>query len=540
MRPGGHPLGENGSKLPHSKVGADVLLPMFLAAGCFALRLAFLGRYPEGWDSINFLLALRRFDLTEGQPHFPGYPVYIFVGSLFQRLLRQDVAALLVAGCLFSSLALLPLYRLSSRLFAPGVATGACLLFVANPLLFLEAEKLFSDAFALLFLVAAVGFTEEATRAGGVSESDARRTATRAGYLAGVSAGLMLGVRVSLWPFVLSMALWLWLRRAEQPGPPLRALVHGGIHGVGVWLIPLLALTNLPSLAAAGADHVRGHFTQWGETAVTQQDPFTRLIAFCWDLGPNGLGLWWPDTDGFRLLTTLLVAVSLGQYGRVHRLGHSTRFLLAFTLPYAVWVFLGQNLANPRHVLPLVALLLPALAAGLLSIAQDRVPAKLVDFEECPPKDRRPPRRSFALSLLRFATRPGRERFGAALCGLLVAAWAITALPLVEQNRSTPPTRVALVSFVRDRYESERTAVVCWNSARFFDYMAPGWLERVVSSVEDGSRLAGRSGVVLVLSDMPRIQAVRQRFPLRPIRSFSRNRYVHNYLHRVTLYELAR
>jgi hypothetical protein len=429
--------------------------------------------------------------------------VYIFVGWLFHQLLREEVAALLVAGCLFSSLAILLLYRLSSRLFAPRVATGACLLFIANPLLFLEAEKLFSDAFALLFLVAAIDFTEEAARAGGAA-SGFRRAAVRAGYLAGVSAGLMLGVRLSLWPFVLSMALWLWLRRFENPQLPLRALVHGGIHGVGVWLIPLLALTDLRSMAAAGADHVRGHFTQWGETAVTHQDLFTRLVAFCWDLGPNGLGLWWPDAGGFRLLATFLVVVALSQYVRVHRLGYATRLLLVFALPYAVWVFLGQNLANPRHVLPLVALLLPALAAGLL------------------------------------ASHSGRAPLGAALCGLLVAVWTITALSLVELNRRSPPTRVALVSYVRDRYSPEQTAVVCWNSARFFGYMAPGWVERVAPSVEEGTRLAGRDGVVLVLSDMPGFEELQRRFALRPVRRFSRSRYVHNYLHQVALYELAR
>jgi 4-amino-4-deoxy-L-arabinose transferase-like glycosyltransferase len=198
----------------------SLLIPFLLAAGCFALRLAFLGRYPEGWDSINFLLALRRYDLTEGQPHFPGYPVYLFVGWLFHRLLRQDVSALLVAGCLFSSLALLPLYRLTSRLFAPRIAVGACLLYIANPLLFLEAEKVFSDAFALLFLVAVADFTEAATRTGSLEEGEGRRAATRAGYLAGFSAGLMLGVRLSLWPIVLSAALWLWWRRRAAPSSP--------------------------------------------------------------------------------------------------------------------------------------------------------------------------------------------------------------------------------------------------------------------------------------------------------------------------------
>nr|WP_232467183.1 hypothetical protein [Anoxybacillus flavithermus] len=35
------------------------------------------------WDEVDFALALDRYDLLAMQPHFPGYPYFIFGGCLF-------------------------------------------------------------------------------------------------------------------------------------------------------------------------------------------------------------------------------------------------------------------------------------------------------------------------------------------------------------------------------------------------------------------------------------------------------------------------
>lgn len=512
-----------------------------LAVLCFATRLAFLGRYPEGWDSINFLLALRDYDLAAGQPHFPGYPVYIFAGRLVHLLLADETAALLVAGAFFGSLAVIPLCRLVARLFNRRVAVAVGLFYIANPLLFLEAEKIFSDAFSLFFLLAAADFAEEATAP---KARDARRT-TRAGYLAGLFAGLTLGARLSSFPCVLSLAAWLtWAERGVAFGtvlsarghrrllgapvlvranprlpdapPSVRqstehrrqstasAAVHGAVHGVGVWLIPLLWITGVQPFLEAGREHLSGHFAEWGGTVWTRGDPGVRLLAFVWALAANGLGAWWPDAPWPRLLTTLLLVIAIAGYVGRYARTRATAFLFLLTAPYALWVYLGQNLENPRHVLPLVALLLPVIAAG---------------FAALPPE------------------RCGRAGQAAALVALVIA-WTATAIPLVRENRETPPTRVQMVDYLRGRFEPRQSAVVCWNSARHFDYLAPEWSNRTAGSVEEGIALAGRGGVVLLVSDLPDFDVVRRSRTLRLLTTFRRGRYVHNYLHTLSLYSL--
>jgi hypothetical protein len=448
-----------------------------------------LGRWPEGWDSVNFLLALREFDVPAGQPHFPGYPVYVLAGRLLLPLTQDPTSALILAGCVGSSLAIWPLHRLTSRLFGARAALAAGLLAIASPFLFLEAEKLFSDAFALLFVALMADQVSEATAA---ARTDPRRS-TRAGYLAGLSGGLLLGVRLSAAPLVAGAVLWTAVAAAGGRRGLLKAATHGGIHGVGAWMLPLLLLTGPRALWAAGGDHLAGHFTEWGGSATTAPG-WGRLLAFLWDLGPNGLGLWWPDAPLYRLAATLLVPLSLVIGIRRHPKVPAVAYLATLSLPYALWVFVGQNLENPRHVLPLVLLLLPLLGAGA-----SRSPV---------------------------------------LLAALLFAWGGTAIPLVLANRGTPPTRCQLLAYLAKGEIPEGSTIVCWNSARFIDWGAPRWSGRVVGSIEEAAVLSP-TGAILVLSDLPEFPALlRGRDSLRPIVTFRRDRYVHNFLHELTLYRL--
>jgi hypothetical protein len=55
-----------------------VIILAVLVVICMATRLMFMGTHLEGWDSIDFALGLHDYDIAHYQPHFPGYPVYMF------------------------------------------------------------------------------------------------------------------------------------------------------------------------------------------------------------------------------------------------------------------------------------------------------------------------------------------------------------------------------------------------------------------------------------------------------------------------------
>ncbi|HLG29889.1 MAG TPA: glycosyltransferase family 39 protein, partial [Candidatus Brocadiales bacterium] len=115
-----------------------------------------MGNYLEGWDDVDFALALHDYDISRYQPHFPGYPVYIFFCWLVSKISSNDVLALTLPGSIFGALTILPLYSLAKEMFSREAAFVTALLFIVNPLCWLQSERPTSDSMGLFFLVLSV------------------------------------------------------------------------------------------------------------------------------------------------------------------------------------------------------------------------------------------------------------------------------------------------------------------------------------------------------------------------------------------------
>lgn len=485
--------------LPHS-AGRNGLFRWSLALLALlsvSLRWAFRGRWLEGWDSVNFALGVQNFDPLHHQPHFPGYPVYIAAAQLFHALGADPVTALALTSAIGGGLAVVPLALLAREVFGFRVALLSGLLFAVNPLLWLEAEKIYSDSFGLLLLLSTV-----AAMAFGYAKG-------RGFYLSGVLMGLTLGVRLSYFPFLLPLFAACF---RSTPGANVLRVLNGGVLGVGLWALPLLLQFPSTALLQAGGSHAEGHFNEWGGSVVTDPDGFSRAFQFLWNVGPNGLGFWWPDAPqpAARALLTLIALPALVR-GLVllRAAGWLMPFLWA-TLPYGAWVFLGQNLTSVRHVMPLVALALPVLAAGLIA----------------------------PLPATRTANGPlrkGAQHLAALACLLLSFG---VALPLAAGHSRQPPTRVQAADYLKSQYDPRTTRLLTWNSARVLEWYAPEWRQRILGAVPvdlpEGER-------VLALSDYPKLDALRQAgYELKLIRRFERSRYLHTWFYRLDLYEVQR
>ena len=58
---------------------SDVIAVVSLFGLTLITRLPFSGAILYHWDSINFALALEHFDVALGQPHIPGYLLYVLL-----------------------------------------------------------------------------------------------------------------------------------------------------------------------------------------------------------------------------------------------------------------------------------------------------------------------------------------------------------------------------------------------------------------------------------------------------------------------------
>jgi len=105
-----------------------------LVAATGLTRFAFRSHYLYDIDSVNFALALKRFDPSVHQPHPPGYFLYVCLGRLVNLIFHDANAALVAIGIIFSCGAAAMIYVLADNWFGRNAALFAGLIFVFSPL----------------------------------------------------------------------------------------------------------------------------------------------------------------------------------------------------------------------------------------------------------------------------------------------------------------------------------------------------------------------------------------------------------------------
>src|SRR5688500_14519792 len=110
--------------------------PLAIAVGlglmASLVRVPFVRETPINWDSVQFVLALSRFDLHDHQPHPPGYILYVLAGRALNVLFGDPGLALSYLSVGASALAVPLIYRLALHIFEDeAVALGSALLLMA-------------------------------------------------------------------------------------------------------------------------------------------------------------------------------------------------------------------------------------------------------------------------------------------------------------------------------------------------------------------------------------------------------------------------
>jgi hypothetical protein len=115
--------------LSRQKLDCSVLI------GAVALtRYLFRSHYLYDLDSVNFALAIGRFDPAVHQPHPPGYFLYVCLGRLVNALFHDPNAALVAISIAASCGAAAMIYLLADEWFGTQAARFAGALFLVSPL----------------------------------------------------------------------------------------------------------------------------------------------------------------------------------------------------------------------------------------------------------------------------------------------------------------------------------------------------------------------------------------------------------------------
>ena len=206
---------------------------VLLVCAVAATRIAFRSHFLYDLDSVNFALALKRFDPSVHQPHPPGYFLYVLIGKLVDRLIQDPNSALVAISVAASCGAAWMIYLLTREWFGerPGMVSLA--LFLFSPLCW------FHGTVALTYIVEAffsalVGYWCWRTCAGD------RRYAIPASIAIATAAGFRPSAALFLGP------LWLYsilfepghkrLTRARNSIPPVLAACVATL----AWFVPMI------------------------------------------------------------------------------------------------------------------------------------------------------------------------------------------------------------------------------------------------------------------------------------------------------------
>ncbi len=333
-----------------------VLLSVFLAA-----HLALLPKTLEDFDSINFALGVRQFDVARHQPHPPGYPVYIALAKVSTSVLRAagiDAAAprglaiwSALAGTAAIPAVLLLFRRLEGR---EQLARWATLVVAASPLFWFTALRPLSDM---------LGFAAAMWALALVSASPPGRRMVVGALLAGAAVGIRSQTAVLTLPMLVLVLV--------SAGSARVAAGAAGAFTAGVlaWGIPLIVASGgwsayLQALGSQAGEDFSGVRMLW--THHTVRDAAHALMnTFIWPWD------WW-----------LGVAVCLLALVGVTRIGWRAPRALAAALivfgPDAVFHLLFQETETTRYALPLLPLIAYAAMAAVEGLPARALPVAAI------------------------------------------------------------------------------------------------------------------------------------------------------------------
>ncbi|MSQ83745.1 MAG: hypothetical protein EXR77_12815 [Myxococcales bacterium] len=326
-----------------------------VAVAILGSRLPWLPGQVWDHDSANFARSLSNFDLHAHSPHAPGYPLYVALARLAQAVGVETAAALAWPAVLMAVVAALAVAA-TVGVLAGVVAVDRGSEHDWRPIAAGLAYGLLPSAW-----LGDLAPRPDGLAAHGVVVAACALLTGRAGWrpglpLAALALGLSLGIRLSNWPLVALLSLWL-----PRRWWPLLALAVAG------WLVPLVLLSGgLRPFWQLTTTFGHGHFADWGNTA------FAVHAQANWPLATR-LGQWaahvWVQ-GGLAFAVALVWAAWAGWHQRRVLTGPTPVHpaLVATTaalLGYALWLVVAQNPDHPRHVWPLLAL---AAAAAVVAI----------------------------------------------------------------------------------------------------------------------------------------------------------------------------
>ncbi|WP_203361557.1 glycosyltransferase family 39 protein [Bacillus sp. REN10] len=302
---------------------------------------------PSTWDQVDFALGVTRFDLLAMQPHFPGYPFFMFAAMVVHYVVKDAEAALSIWNKLIYLTSLYPLFKLARHSLSPRPAFLTALLIHCLPFPLLMMQQPISEPMALAiffwFLWSLMRAVEQGTREAGIWPM--------------VLLAVLLGVRLSyVAVFVAVIVYWIWYWKQTKDGRGIVFQLFILIAANLAWVSALISNAgSLQTFIKIALGFTDGHFTEWGGTAIASDAAVWERMSYLLFHNLLWSGMFVEDLPLAILLGGTFVAAGFMMNKRMGDV-ISLSWLAVF-LSYFLWVLFAQNIDKPRHSLPLISLL---------------------------------------------------------------------------------------------------------------------------------------------------------------------------------------
>jgi hypothetical protein len=348
--------------LKSARVGS-VLFSIAVMIAFVLISFAYISPFARTYDEVDFALALHRYDLLAMQPHFPGYPYFILGGMVIHNWVADPIQALSIFNTLLALSSMIPMLLIVRRYTNTHLGLLFATIVLTSPSLWLMSAQAMSEGAAIAVLWWYLWSVRRAFE----------RSSSKAWHLLPLFLfGILMGIRVSFFPFGLAI-VWLWVTQFK--GSEQERLVKWRLLLLQMLFALCCQLLWVGGLAWSEGGpvgfvrlsyaFVKGHFTDWGGGVGTSTIPLgERLLHFFVDnlLWSSGLGhsigigivfsLWIAVIVlGIRLCPTIKLGVLAARYPYLF-------WLLSCILLYTLWALFGQNIQKPRHITPIIGLLL--------------------------------------------------------------------------------------------------------------------------------------------------------------------------------------
>ena len=294
------------------------------------LRVIFLSPFLEDWDSVQFALGMHHFSLSLHQPHPPGYPIYVFLGSFINLILQNDNLSLSLLSAILGSFMAIPFYLILQKITGKITAIFGTVVLLVIPIQWALSEVSLSNIPGMFFNILTIS----------VVFLNPKRP--KALYIASILAGFTLGVRFAEYSILICLLAFVLLRYRHSVKTIFVSLVLFFI-GISIWLIPLIYITGLSeflSLYIKQASYIKSH------DSVVSISMIERIaqIKYLFKIAFGKIFYIVP------ISTAIFSLLKFKSYARNKEWQFGIVWFLSYFFPF-LFVY---NLEVPRHIFPLI------------------------------------------------------------------------------------------------------------------------------------------------------------------------------------------